>query len=125
MKRFLKWTAIVLCTVVVVALVVIYGVSEYRLRQTFDVRTAAVQIPTDSTSLAAGRHVFETRGCTGCHGDGMSGKVFFDQAWLARLVAPNVPKAIRAYNDQDLARLLRHGVRPNGHGVAVMPSSMF
>ena len=51
--------------------------------------------------------------------------MFFDQPWLARLVAPNVPKAIRGYSDPELARLLRHGVRPNGRGVAVMPSSMF
>jgi mono/diheme cytochrome c family protein len=43
---------------------------------------------------------------------------------LARLVAPNVPKTIQSYSDPDLARLLRHGVRPNGRGVAVMPSAM-
>jgi len=124
-KRFLKWTAIVLGSVVVVALAVIYGVSEYRLRQTFDIPAASIQIPTDSLSLANGRHIFETRGCTGCHGQGMAGKVFFDEPFLARLIAPNVPKAIKRYTDQDLARLLRHGVRPNRHGVAVMPSSMF
>ena len=125
MKRFLKWSAIVLCSVVVVALALIYGVSEYRLRERFDAPATAIQIPTDSMSLAQGRHVFETRGCTGCHGEGLWGKVFFDEPWLARLVAPNVPKAIRGYSDRDLARLLRHGVRPNGRGVAVMPSSMF
>ena len=48
-----------------------------------------------------------------------------DEPLLARLVAPNVPRAIRGYSDSELARLIRHGVRPNGHGVAVMPSSMF
>lgn len=125
MKRFLKWTAIVLCSVVVVALAVIYGVSEYRLRQTFDVASASIQIPTDSLSLANGRHIFETRGCTGCHGAGLAGKVFFDEPFLVRLVAPNVPDAIKGYTEQDLVRLLRHGVRPNGRGVLVMPSSMF
>jgi hypothetical protein len=33
----------------------------------------------------------------------LSGKVFFDDPWIARLVAPNVPKAIRGYSDPELA----------------------
>jgi mono/diheme cytochrome c family protein len=124
-KRVLKWIGITLGTLVIVAGVAIYGVSEYRLHQTFDIVAAPIMVPTDSTALAAGRHIFETRGCEGCHGPGLSGKVFFDDPWIARLVAPNVPKAIRGYSDPELARLLRHGVRPSGQGVAVMPSSMF
>ena len=125
MKRVLKWIGITLGTLVIVAGVAIYGVSEYRLHQTFDIVAAPITVPTDSAVLAAGRHIFETRGCEGCHGPGLSGKVFFDDPWIARLVAPNVPKAIRGYSDPELARLLRHGVRPSGQGVAVMPSSMF
>ena len=121
----LKWIGITLGTLVIVAGVAIYGVSEYRLHQTFDIVAAPITVPTDSAGLAAGRHIFETRGCEGCHGPGLSGKVFFDDPWIARLVAPNVPKAIRGYSDPELARLLRHGVRPSGQGVAVMPSSMF
>ena len=125
MKRVLKWIGITFGTLVLLACVAIYGVSEYRLRQTFDIAAPPITVPTDSAGIAAGRHIFETRGCEGCHGPGMTGKVFFDQPWLARLIAPNVPKAIRGYSDPELARLLRHGVRPNGRGVAVMPSSMF
>ena len=124
MKRVLKWIGITLGTIVIVVGLAIYGVSEYRLRETFDIAAAPITIPTDSAALAAGHHVFETRGCAGCHGPGLSGKVFFDDPWIARLIAPNVPRAIRAYSNPELARLLRHGVRPNGQGVAVMPSSM-
>ena len=125
MKRVLKWIGITLGALAIIACVAIYGVSEYRLHQTFDIVSAPITVPTDSAGIAAGRHIFETRGCEGCHGPGLSGKVFADEPWLARLVAPNVPKAIRGYSDPELARLLRHGVRPNGQGVAVMPSSMF
>jgi mono/diheme cytochrome c family protein len=124
-KRALKWTGIVLASIVAVALLCIFGVSEYRLRETFDIPLVNVAVPTDAASLARGRHVFETRGCEGCHGPGLEGRVFFDEPGDARLVAPNVPKVIRAYSNAELARLLRHGVRPNGRGVAVMPSSMF
>ena len=125
MKRVLKWIGITLGGLVILACIAIYGVSEYRLGETFDIAATPITVPTDSAAIAAGRHIFETRGCEGCHGPGLSGKVFADEPWLARLIAPNVPKAIRGYSDPELARLLRHGVRPNGHGVAVMPSSMF
>jgi len=125
MKRILKWTAITVVSIVAVLLIVIYAGSEYRLRQKFDIATASIEVPTDSGAIARGRHVFETRGCEGCHGEGLKGEVFFDQPMLARLVAPNVVRAIKGYSNPDLARLLRHGVRPNGTGVAVMPSSVF
>ena len=125
MKRFLKWAGVTIVSLVAVLLVCIYGVSEYRLRQTFKIAAVAIDVPSDSAGLARGRHIFETRGCEGCHGKGMAGQVFFDQPMLARLVAPNVVRAIRGYSNPDLARLLRHGVRPNGRGVAVMPSSTF
>jgi cytochrome c553 len=124
-KRVLKWTAIGLVSIVVLALLVVYGVSEYRLRQTFDIATTPIIIPADFASRAHGQQIYATRGCEGCHGEGMKGKVFFDEKNIARLVAPNVPKVIRGYTDAELARLLRHGVRPNGRGVAVMPSSTF
>jgi mono/diheme cytochrome c family protein len=125
MKRMLKWTAITVASIVAVLLIVIYAGSEYRLRQKFEIAATPIEVPTDSAAIARGRHVFETRGCEGCHGEGLAGKVFFDQPMLARLVAPNVVRAINGYSNPDLARLLRHGVRPNGTGVAVMPSSVF
>jgi mono/diheme cytochrome c family protein len=111
-------------SIVVLAAVAVYAGSEMKLRQTFDIAAAPVTIPTDSATLANGRHVFQTRGCEGCHAKDMVGEVFFDEPRIARLVAPNVPKTIKAYSDADLVRLLRHGVRPNGRGVAVMPSAM-
>jgi len=124
MKRILKWTAITVVSIVAVLLIVIYAGSEYRLRQKFDIAATPIAVPTDSAGLERGRHVFQTRGCEGCHAEGLKGSVFFDQPMLARLVAPNVVRAIKGYSDPELARLLRHGVRPNGRGVAVMPSSM-
>lgn len=125
MKRILKWIGLTILSIAIVLALVIYVGSEYRVRQTFDIPATAIAIPTDSASLARGRHIFETRGCEGCHGLGLGGKVFFDEPMIARVVAPNVVRAIRGYGDPDLARLLRHGVRPNGRGVAVMPSAMF
>ena len=54
MKRVLKWIGITLGTLVIVAGAAIYGVSEYRLHQTFDIVAAPITVPTDSAGLAAG-----------------------------------------------------------------------
>ena len=125
MKRILKWAATTIVSIVALVLLVVYAGSEYRLRQTFDIPLTSVSVPTDSAAIVRGQHIFLTRGCRGCHGEGLSGKVFIDEPMLARLVAPNVVRAIRSYSDPELARLLRHGVRPNGRGVGIMPSSTF
>jgi len=124
MKRFLKWTAISVIAIVVLAALAVLGVSEYRLRKKYDVAATPITVPTDSASLARGRHLYVTRGCPGCHGQDVAGKVFLHDPMLGRLVAPNVAKFVRANSDADVARLLRHGIRPNGRGVAVMPSAM-
>jgi mono/diheme cytochrome c family protein len=123
-KRFLKWSAIGLGSLIAVALIAIYGLSEYQLRRRYDVAAAPITIPTDSATLAHGRHVALTRGCGGCHGQNYAGKVLFDEAMLARIVPPNLTRIVRQYTDAELARAIRHGVRQNGTSVAVMPSSM-
>lgn len=124
MKRFLKWTAISLGSLIAVLLVVIYGVSEIKLRQRYDVAATPIPVSTDSFVIARGKHIALTRGCANCHGDNLEGKVFFDEPMLARLVAPNLTKLVREYSEPELARAIRHGVKRNGTSVAVMPSSM-
>ena len=63
MKRAFKWIGIALGALVVAVLLIVFGVSEYRLRQTFDIAATPIDVPTDSGSLERGRHVFLTRGC--------------------------------------------------------------
>lgn len=125
MKRFLKWTAIGLGSLVAIALVLVLGLSEYQLRRTYDIALTPIAVPTDSAGIERGRHIALTRGCDGCHGQNLEGSVMFDDPKIARIVAPNVTKIVREYSDAELARAIRHGVRKNGTSVAVMPSSMF
>lgn len=123
-KRFVKWTAIGLGSIVTVALLVIYGVSEYHLRKRYEIAMTSIAVPADSAGIARGKHIALTRGCDGCHGPNLEGKVLFDQPMLARIVTTNVTKIVREYSDAELARAIRHGVRKNGTGLVVMPSSM-
>ncbi|MBC7896782.1 MAG: cytochrome c [Cytophagaceae bacterium] len=97
-----------------------------------ELAAAPVQVPADSVavsgdslSLVEGERVAWLRGCHGCHGDSLQGKVFLDEPRVIRLVAPNVTTAITSYSDAELARLIRHGVTRTGRAAFAMPSAMF
>lgn len=129
MNRLLRRTGIVLSTVaglLIVASVTIYGLSERVLRHTYEVPGVALTIPTDPESIQEGRRLATIRGCFGgCHGKEASGGVLFDDPKIARIVAPDLTRAVRRYSDSQLAVIIRNGVRPDGRSVIVMPSAAF
>jgi len=49
----------------------------------------------------------------------------FDDPMIARLVAPNLPRLARAYDNAQLEAIIRHGVRPDGRTVIVMPAESY
>lgn len=49
----------------------------------------------------------------------------FDDPPIASFVAPNLTATARGYSDAELATAIRHGVRPNGRSMVVMPSEAF
>ncbi len=61
--------------------------------------------------------------CTGCHAQ--AGRVIFDDAAIGSLVAPNLTRVARSYDDRELERLLRHGVKKDGTGVIAMPAATY
>jgi mono/diheme cytochrome c family protein len=129
MKRLLRWTAIAvasLLTLIIIAYAVAYVASERILRQTYEVPTVALSVPTDAESIAEGQRLATTRGCfNGCHGKNAEGAVMFDEPMIARIVAPNLTAAVRKYNDAQLAAIVRKGVRPDGRSMLVMPAEAF
>lgn len=91
----------------------------------FVVAPDTVAIPSDSASLAEGERLAWLHGCHGCHGDSLQGKAFVDEPRVIRLIAPNITQAIRGYDDAELVRLIRHGVKRNGTAAFAMPSAGF
>src|SRR5690606_6965250 len=66
------------------ALAGIVGVSEFRLRD-YDLPSPfTATIPRDSGSVARGKHLARTRGCFGCHGQRLEGRVFAEWTWVRR-----------------------------------------
>ncbi|MDX1420503.1 MAG: cytochrome c [Rubricoccaceae bacterium] len=131
MRTALKWAGIIVGGLLVLLLLiggVMYVVGGANLNETFEVQTAALEIPTDSASIARGAHLARTNGCTDCHGPDLSGQVFAD-APPFRVVASNLTAGAggvgRAYTAEDLDRAIRHGVKPDGRPVMIMPSAAF
>lgn len=82
-------------------------------------------IPTDAASIAHGKHLAQTRGCIGCHGDQLQGEVFQDDPLGGRAVSPNLPKLVRTASPAVFERALRHGIGSDGRALYSMPAYNF
>ncbi len=90
-----------------------------------EVDAVAVPVPTDAAAIARGRYLYETRGCTDCHGADGAGRTFVDDgAFRVRgpQIAPGPASATASYRPRDWVRAIRHGVDPGGRPLQVMPS---
>lgn len=128
MKRLLRWIGVgagVLVVLGAVAYAVVYVMSERILGRHYDAPAGALTVPSDAASIAEGRRLATLRGCLGCHGKDAEGIVLFDDPLIARIVAPNLTRAVRKYSDAELVTIIRHGLRPDGRSVVVMPSEEF
>lgn len=91
MKTALKWAGIglgALIGLLVIAAVVLYVIGGSRLNRRYDIRVAAVTIPTDKAAIARGRHLAAAMTlCRACHGDNLGGDVIVDEPLLATVYA--------------------------------------
>jgi mono/diheme cytochrome c family protein len=89
-----------------------------------------IAIPTDSVSIARGKHLVEAVAvCTICHGENLGGKLAFQDSFLGRGYTSNLTGGRggvgRTYTNAEWIRSIRYGVRPDGHGIPFMPSDYF
>lgn len=131
MSRTLRWLGMGLAGLVVVVLLLTasaYAVGSSKLGRSYEVRTASLAIPTDSAALARGAHLARIHGCVDCHGADLSGRVFVD-APPFRVVASNLTSGRGGvgswYSAADFDRAIRHGLRPDGTPLFIMPSAAF
>lgn len=128
LKKILKWVGIGIgggVIVLTVAIGALYLRGQSRLSQTYMVSAEDVAIPTDAASLARGEHLAAVL-CAGCHGENLAGTDFFSDPGLGTIHAMNLTSGKggigESYTDTDFVRALRHGVRPDGTSIFVMPS---
>jgi mono/diheme cytochrome c family protein len=112
--------------VLAIALVVIGNeLAQQKLERNISVPSATIDIKTEPDRIAVGRYLYATRGCAECHGANGAGKEVFSEGDML-VVAPNITRgansATTSYKAVDFDRTLRHGVKPSGAPVMMMPS---
>lgn len=129
MRTALRWLgrgALALVLLLIVAIGVVYALSERELRKTYDVRLPDLEVPAELISVEEGERLARTRGCyNGCHGIEAEGEVFMDDFLFGSAKSPDLTRVARSLSDAEFARVVRHGVRKNGESVVIMPSPMF
>ena len=133
MKTVLKWIAIAFGQLVLVAAVgaaAAYGVSNRHINKTYAPTVVAVALASDSATIERGRHIgIAITKCVDCHGDDLGGSMLIDDGAFARVAAPNITSGngsrTASYTPEDWARTIRHGVKPDGHSVLVMPAEAY
>jgi cytochrome c553 len=130
MRRLLKWAGIGLALLLLVVaglFAVAWAVTTRGMSRTYAVHDAPLHADTSTEALARGKHLFDTRGCGDCHGPHGAGRVLIDDPALGRIVPPNLTRSLRnpAFTDDALAAAIRHGVRPDGTPLLIMPSGEF
>lgn len=133
MKRALKWLGYGVGSIVallIVAVGVVYALSSSKFSKSYPTTVESVAIPTDSASLARGKHLVEAVGkCQACHGDNYAGTKVFDDPVFAQLTSANLTSGEGgiggSYTDADYVRAIRHGVGRNGKSLFFMPAEAF
>ena len=117
-----------LLVVLLLAVAGAYAVGNAKVNRTYAVQTARLTVTADSATVARGAHLVAINGCRDCHGEDLGGQVFAD-APPFRVVAANLTRGkggIGArYTVEDFDRAVRHGVKPDGRSVVIMPSAAF
>lgn len=99
--------------------------SDRKMNRIVDVKVASVDLATLTPDLQRGEYLFVTRACSECHGNDGGGHVMIDDVKSGFFIrAPDITTGgiVASYSDTDWVRLLRHGVKPSGKPVFIMPS---
>ena len=127
MKRWIKWTAgsaLLLGVIVVATAASGLYLAEHKRNRTIDIKPRPVAYTTDAQTIERGRYLYASRGCAECHGAQGTGREFVNDGKGTRLAGPNITAAgvTGRYQPEDWNSVIRHGVKPNGRPVLVMPS---
>lgn len=129
MRRYLRWLGRGLgglLVLVILFIVFVYATSGMALRRKYQADGHALVVPTDSAAIAHGARLTRILGCYGsCHGETGGGQLI-DERFLAVGAIPDLTRLVRDYDDAQLERVIRHGIKPDGRSVLeFMPSEMF
>ena len=124
MKKYAKRMVLVLILLLAIPIAVVYIWSSIIINKTYSVPFSNLHIPTDTASVYEGERLLDIEHCNSCHGKQFSGRAL-DTTSQALIVAPNISKIIPEYSNEELERLIRHGIKKTGMSIFFMPSYMY
>lgn len=111
------------------AFMVLADRGDRKLTRHIDVAVAPVPFRSDAASVQRGEYLFKSRGCGDCHGADGAGHVVVDDGKGMLVRSPDITPApngvVAAYAPVDWVRTIRHGVKPDGRPVMIMPSEEY
>jgi mono/diheme cytochrome c family protein len=118
--RIVGRVVVALVGIVVVLAAVLYGGSEWIIRRSHAVPLEHIAIPKDAASIAEGGRLATIEGCRGCHGPNSQGLVWSKDFLGGTIAPPAIARKIAGYSDDELVRLIRHGVKKDGSTLFIM-----
>jgi mono/diheme cytochrome c family protein len=129
MKRWLHRSliaALVLATLAGSVVMLATHQADAKMRRHVDVPAHPIVLRTDTPSIERGRYLFNSRGCTDCHGANGQGRTFINDGKGMLVAGPNISpgpgNVVSHYLAEDWERTIRHGVKPNGRPLMIMPA---
>jgi len=129
LNRVLRILLGITLSLAVLAGIGVFGINtafSKKVEEKFAAPKLAINLPTDTASLAEGKRWVSISGCQHCHGVDMAGKVVMDpdSAPLGAFIGPNITSGgvTKGWTKEDWLRTLRYGVHKDGTGLLLMPS---
>lgn len=131
-SKVLKWTGRILLGIVVIVSIA-FAIFSFLFRQhvnkQYAVQVREIPIPMDSASIAAGKHLYEIKGCGECHGADLRGKVFVDDPAIGRIAGTNLTYGKgglpESFDNKAWLKAMRHGLNAENKTLLLMPSEEF
>jgi mono/diheme cytochrome c family protein len=118
----------VLAACVGIAMAALVANSYRKLDRVVDVSVEPLISASRPDALAHGQYLYLSR-CVDCHGADGAGRTFIDEPNGLYASGANLTRgagsAVMHYTERDWVRAIRHGVKPTGRPVFVMPSEDF
>jgi mono/diheme cytochrome c family protein len=123
--RWLAYAVAAIASLALLALAVLWSATNRVMARHYARSPEAVRARLASDAVREGGRLAHVLGCQHCHGEGLQGRLFFDEPHVARLYAPNLTLLAREASDEQLAQAIRQGVLHDGRGGFAMPSQAF
>jgi cytochrome c553 len=122
MTRLLKWAglgAAILAGIVCALLGFAWLDSESIIERHYPLLSMDVPVSDKADVIARGHHLAKLAGCMGCHGQRLQGQAM-PAIGHFHITASNLTNS--ALTDEELARAIRDGLKPDGKSLWIMPS---